>query len=327
MADASPAPKRMKYDLTKTFEVLVGKEPNQQRFTVHSGPAIERSEFFNAARSSRWTEPTKPTILDDHDPEIFSAYLHCLYFGAAGLKGMCSSSSGEARAQESATVKVRGSGARNHNLSSDTSSSDDDSDSESDGDSDSDSDGDSDSDSDSGSGSDGKAGTKDGHEISDVGKDQERSARPVNWLLFNLYTLADKLMDPTTANMVIDEIIRKLQQGVITPGLVAITHVYNSTLHGCPMRKLIRDWYIYKASYAWVDDLQEKDYPVQMIQDVLRETWKLRKKNEHRRVRDVFNKSYMSQPGTRYHQRVGKVPKRRTITDAEDQIKDAKKSG
>jgi hypothetical protein len=46
--------------------------------TQHSG-------FFDAARSARWTDSKKPTILQDHEPEVFSAYLHCIYFGAAGL--------------------------------------------------------------------------------------------------------------------------------------------------------------------------------------------------------------------------------------------------
>jgi len=66
--------------------VLVGKEPNQQRFTVHHDLLVQRSEFFKAARSSRWTEADQPTTLVDHDPETFSTYLHCLYFGVDAIK-------------------------------------------------------------------------------------------------------------------------------------------------------------------------------------------------------------------------------------------------
>ena len=59
---------RHNYDLTKSFDVLVGKEPNQQRFTVYHDLLVHRSGFFKAARSSRWTQPDQPTTLVDHDP-------------------------------------------------------------------------------------------------------------------------------------------------------------------------------------------------------------------------------------------------------------------
>jgi hypothetical protein len=78
--------RRRDYDLTKTFDVLVGKEPNQQRFTVHHDLLVQRSEFFKAARALRWTQADQPTTLEDHDPETFSTYLHCLYFGVDAIK-------------------------------------------------------------------------------------------------------------------------------------------------------------------------------------------------------------------------------------------------
>jgi hypothetical protein len=78
--------RRHHYDLTKTFELLVGKAPNQQRFTVYHDLLVQRSEFFRAARSSRWTKESKPTTLDDYNPEVFSTYLYCLYFGASAVK-------------------------------------------------------------------------------------------------------------------------------------------------------------------------------------------------------------------------------------------------
>jgi hypothetical protein len=78
---------RFKYDLTKTFDVLVGKEANQQRFTVYSDVLTQRSAFFRAARSGRWrTQPDQPTMLDDHEPEVFSVYLYCVNFGAEALQ-------------------------------------------------------------------------------------------------------------------------------------------------------------------------------------------------------------------------------------------------
>lgn len=48
----------------------------------------KRSEFFRAARSPEWlavsADPTKPVDCTDDDPDVFSAYLNCVYFGAEG---------------------------------------------------------------------------------------------------------------------------------------------------------------------------------------------------------------------------------------------------
>lgn len=60
--------------------MLVG--PKKQRFTVYHDILTERSGFFTAARSSRWTQDSqKPTDLTDHDPEDFSNYLQLVYGG------------------------------------------------------------------------------------------------------------------------------------------------------------------------------------------------------------------------------------------------------
>jgi hypothetical protein len=77
---------RHHYDLTKTFDVLVGKEPNQKRFTVYYDLLVQRSESFKAARSSRWAQADRPTNLEDHDPETFFTYLHCLCFGIDAIQ-------------------------------------------------------------------------------------------------------------------------------------------------------------------------------------------------------------------------------------------------
>jgi hypothetical protein len=65
----------------ETFEVLVGTAPEQKLFTVHRDIATKRSGFFRAAKSGRWTQ-TKPTDLQEHDPDTFNRYLHCLYRNA-----------------------------------------------------------------------------------------------------------------------------------------------------------------------------------------------------------------------------------------------------
>jgi hypothetical protein len=39
----------------------------------------KRSEFFRAARSTRWTPETQPNDLHEHEPSIFDLYLQCVY--------------------------------------------------------------------------------------------------------------------------------------------------------------------------------------------------------------------------------------------------------
>ena len=69
-----------RYDFTQTFDVLVG--PEKKRFTVYHDMMTDRSGFFKAARSSRWTDdPRTPTDLTDHDPEDFANYLQLVYGG------------------------------------------------------------------------------------------------------------------------------------------------------------------------------------------------------------------------------------------------------
>jgi hypothetical protein len=59
--------------------VLVGTAPNQKTFTVHYSIVSKRSEFFRAARSTRWTPEAQPTDLHEHEPSVFDLYLQCVY--------------------------------------------------------------------------------------------------------------------------------------------------------------------------------------------------------------------------------------------------------
>jgi len=58
------------------FHVVVGRKPKQETFAVYNDVVIPRSEFFRAARSSKWIEDqhTKPTTLEHEDPKVFATY-------------------------------------------------------------------------------------------------------------------------------------------------------------------------------------------------------------------------------------------------------------
>jgi hypothetical protein len=182
-------PLRFNYDLTKTFDVLVGKEPNQQRFTVYHDILTRRSQFFRAARSGRWTtQPEQATVLDDHEPEVFSVYLHCVSFGKKALEEHIDAipvedeiddedveSDGFERAgkREESTH-----GNAEHVDAEETQTTGPDSDE-----------------------------VEESDDIDHyVWKPGENGFR--NKFLVDLYLLADKLIDPVTANMTIDKLIR-----------------------------------------------------------------------------------------------------------------------
>jgi hypothetical protein len=67
-------------NFTETFDVIVGREYNQQLFTVHHAVITERSDFFRKARAPEWNSgKSLPVELYDADPETFDMYLHCVY--------------------------------------------------------------------------------------------------------------------------------------------------------------------------------------------------------------------------------------------------------
>jgi RNA recognition motif-containing protein len=123
--------------------------------------------------------------------------------------------------------------------------------------------------------------------------------------LIDLYLLADKLIDPVTANIVMDEFVAFTQDEKSYPDYDLIDFVYNSTAYTSPLRKLIRDGYIHSVDYNWVDDLDKQRLQVDFIHDLVREVWTLNRDNIDKTVREVYESDYMQHSGDRYHQPVG----------------------
>ena len=120
--------------------------------------------------------------------------------------------------------------------------------------------------------------------------------------LADLYLLADKFIDPLTANLTMDVLTVHLQTD--SPGSMLVKFVYDSTTPDNPLRRLIRDWYIHRADYDWVDGFDKLKHHDEFVHDVVREVWTLNRVNLDKSVRSVYESSYMNQPGDRYHQRV-----------------------
>jgi hypothetical protein len=87
--------------------------------------------------------------------------------------------------------------------------------------------------------------------------------------LFTLYLLADKFNDATTANLVMDEIIRMSEQLQYVPCSTWVTLAYGSTVAGSPLRKLCRDYYILEATDKILEQAHEGMFPFQFLKDVL----------------------------------------------------------
>ena len=66
----------------ENFDILVGKHPDQQSFTLPKELFNRRSGFMKAARSDAWIKtPSDITELADFDADIFQSYLQCVYTG------------------------------------------------------------------------------------------------------------------------------------------------------------------------------------------------------------------------------------------------------
>jgi hypothetical protein len=270
----------------------------------------QRSEFFRAARSEHWiTKPDQPTMLDDHEPATFSLYLHCVTFGAEAL---------DEHIDAIAVV-------------TDTEN-DSDSDNDSDGDSESHSDSDDDSDSDSGGSSEDDGGRKKdcGEGDAEGGALEEESSTPgtddnesstrdpsgsgdaifseselVDKRLVDLYLLADKLLDPTTANMAIDKWVCMVAAKGTFPSNLMIIHVYRSTTAGSPLRRLIRDWHIHKVNLTWAEELRQMEHPREFMEDIIIEMVALQRDKPEGRTCNLFSRFVMDgRPKDHYHQKL-----------------------
>jgi hypothetical protein len=280
----------------KSFDVLVGKEPNQQRFTVYHDLLTQRSDFFRAARSEHWvTKPNQPTTLDDHEPATFSLYLHCVNFGAEALEEHIDAMAA-------------------------TSSSGSDSNSDSDSDSGSPSESDGDRKNDRGEGDAEDDDTEGKSNINNTGGDGTSECDSSNsgdaesrWLghagkrLVDLYLLADKLLDPTTADMAIDKWIRMAEAKDMYASYNMISYVYSSTTAGSPLRRLIRDWYVYTVEKMWAEDLRCCDFPHEFLQDIILEMYARQRENGEEDLCDCFwDDKLVDRPKDHYHQKLGK---------------------
>jgi len=134
-----------------------------------------------------------------------------------------------------------------------------------------------------------------------------KSSRPAQTFLIDLYLLADKLIDPTTANLVIDKLTDFIGERNEYLNSKVIRFVYRSTTVDSPLRRLVRD-------YSTTDDVveggslnyfQHGEFPPEFVKDVLLEFMAINKRNAEGTVHEAY--SCRELKPTDYHQVVDKT--------------------
>jgi hypothetical protein len=283
-----------RYDLRATFDILVGKSPSPvERFTVHTAVLTQRSRFLCAARKPQWlTDVAKPVDLTDEDPEVFQAYLNCVYFGPQTLcehvneferqterfnTVICVCTLDAVSASSLLPVVEHFGRIKSIQLDSmpdvfvrsmyhiefadieDVA---------------------------------GAIAGLNGYEldgttlcvfISSSRSTSTNAREAINRLsdagskaLIKLYLLADKLQDLTTANMVMDELMDFVAKAAQIPRYTPTSLAYNSTAGSNPLRALLRDYWIYQMPNDGADLLKANNFPKDFLRDVAAEFMLLR---------------------------------------------------
>jgi hypothetical protein len=90
-------------------------------------------------------------------------------------------------------------------------------------------------------------------------------------MLAEVYLLADRLQDLGTADLLIDEFKRFANAEHVTPEARITRLVYDSTIHGHPFRKLIRDYCICETHGGDHMDVYLSGWPLELTRDVTAE--------------------------------------------------------
>ena len=104
----------------------------------------------------------------------------------------------------------------------------------------------------------------------------------------DLYLLADTLRDLKTANLVMDALIKFSDSCRRSFTDEIINHVYDSTAHGNPLRKLIRDECVYETNSSDYMQMHIVSYHAEFTRDVLVEFLRLRDPKLRETVHDVY---------------------------------------
>lgn len=104
----------------------------------------------------------------------------------------------------------------------------------------------------------------------------------------DLYLLADRLRDVETANLVMDALICFSYKGGRIFDTDTIRLVYDSTAHGNPLRKYMRDECVYDTTSWLYMDLHVAGCHPEFARDVMVEFLRVKDFNSKEKVQDVY---------------------------------------
>ena len=127
----------------------------------------------------------------------------------------------------------------------------------------------------------------------------------------DLHILADKLLDPITANLVVDELIAFVGTMPSVPGADTVNSVYSRTADGSPVRCLCRDWQLHERARDWALKNPKADWnlPLEFLHDLLIESARLQVETPSMPIREVFNQGTMTRAKGHYHRKVERKSK------------------
>lgn len=118
----------------------------------------------------------------------------------------------------------------------------------------------------------------------------------------DLYLLADRLRDVETANLVMDALICFSDKGRETFETDTIRRVYDSTAHGNPLRKYMRDECVYETKSRAYMDFQVAGYHPELARDAMVEFLRAKDFNGKGEAEDVYDEHGRLADKCRYHQ-------------------------
>jgi len=146
-------------------------------------------------------------------------------------------------------------------------------------------------------------------EAGDIDPDKIAVGRHTAAMTFfiDLYILAEKLIDPTTADSVIDKLISFTAKGRWRLSHTLVAHIYASTTEGNPLRMLAHDWYMHDIRHSWPLDLSQGFWaalPLDFLRDLIVENARCQEAHPEMQIKDVFNNYPEIRKKGFYHQKV-----------------------
>jgi len=130
--------------------------------------------------------------------------------------------------------------------------------------------------------------------------------------LIKLYELADKLEDLTSVNLIMDEFLASYQEAwrMFIPSVT--TQIYQHTPSNSPLRTVVRDVILFHTNPTFYeDDGGCKQYPVELLLDVLREDAKIKDRNRsnQKTIAELYDVKISDFDKCHYHQHHDGHPK------------------